>query len=248
MVLKIKSKQTKKTVWIIGGSSTIGRALCKSLHEKGVRYIGTSRKKSSGMFFLDLAKKIPDLPLKSVDQVVLLAGLTDMRFCEKNKKLAKRINYTSVIKIAEQCAASGCHFVFLSSSRVFSGHRKKPWQENSLPKAFNFYGHLKLKCEKYLKTNVKSFAILRLSKIITKESETEKNKHWAKKIKMAPVSIQEVINSILQILIKRAKGTFHLSSKNACSYYEFYKRVTGQAFIKDKKNLKNYWKENPIII
>ena len=64
---------------------------------------------------------------------------------------------------------------------------------------------------------------------------------------MAPVSIQEVINSILQILIKSAKGTFHLSSKNACSYYEFYKKVTGQAFIKDKKNLKNYWKENPIL-
>lgn len=199
------------------------------------------------MFYLDLAKKIPDLHLQSADQVVMLAGLTDMNLCERNKKTAERINYTSVIKIAEQCAASGCHFVFLSSSRVFSGDRKKPWQENSLPKPFNFYGTLKSKCEKYLLNRVKTAAILRLSKIILKKPDGGKNKYWAQKIKMAPVPLKEAINSIQKILSKRATGIFHLSSRNKCSYYNFYKKVTGQAFKRDNKGLKRYWKENPIL-
>lgn len=248
--MKYPKKRTK--IWIVGGDSKIGCSLSRELKRKNLPFEKTSRKKKKGFFYLDLAKKIPIIPLHPQDSLILLAGVTNMAECEKNKKLCRKVNLESQKKLIDQARKKNCFLVYLSSSRVFSGKDKNP-SESTVPKPFNLYGKLKYKTELYIKQNHPNSAILRITKAFDTQTLKQKKHilnnpiYKSTKILIAPISIKKVIQILVKIIKTKKAGVFHLSPKNAVSSYKFYRYFNKKTKIKNNPQTKRFWGDNPLL-
>lgn len=248
----MKYQKNRGKIWIVGGDSKIGSSLSKELRRQGLPFVSTSRKKKKRFFYLDLSKKIPKIPIIQQDKIIILAGITNMAECEKNKNLCKKVNYKSQKNLIDQARKKKCFLVYLSSSRVFSGKRKTP-SENTIPKPLNFYGKLKYKTELYIKKKHPNSAILRLSKVIDTNDLKKKNLlpinqiFKSDKIFIAPIPLNRVVPILIKILIKEKTGVFHLSSKNKVSNFKFYQYFNKKILIKNDPETKNLWEKNPVL-
>lgn len=79
--------------------------------------------------------------------IIHLAAMTDMLECEKQPKLATRINVQGTKNIAKACKKHGIKLVYLSTCAVFDGKKKTPYLETDKPNPINVYGKTKLQGE-----------------------------------------------------------------------------------------------------
>ena len=237
---------------IIGGDSTIGKALSKYWTAKNINYISTTRNKKkikSNKIYFDLNNSNwSELNKYKFDVVIFCAGCTNLEYCENNPLESSKINVKATIDGAKYFSKNNSHLIFLSSTQVFDGSQpKRKITDENCP--INEYGRQKVKVENYFRTYSKS-TILRLSKIIHKNMPLIKK--WEKELKLgntidafinvriAPVSLEEVVLKINKIINNKKYGLFHLSSQKDITYYEF--ALEYFKLIKNKKKLikKNY--------
>lgn len=224
----------KKKILIIGIDSLIGSKFKKKFFKQFDIY-GTSYKKNKinkKTFFLNL--KNPNLKVlekKKFDIVLLCAGKNNLEFCQKKFKEAYNINYLGIKKIFNKSFKEGIFIIFISSNLVFSGNKKfNKITDKASPKSN--YGKFKLKIENYLKKhNKKSFCILRLTKIYSKDKGLIYN--WKKKIKLkqkiylntsfkiSPLPVEYILKYIFKIISKKISGIYHLSNKKEFTLKEF---------------------------
>jgi dTDP-4-dehydrorhamnose reductase len=77
------------------------------------------------------------------DVVFHTASLTDVDLCERDPKLAMKVNGEATGFIAEACQESGSYLVYVSTDYVFDGMRGQ-YSEEDEPAPINAYGRSKL--------------------------------------------------------------------------------------------------------
>jgi len=91
--------------------------------------IGTySKNKKEGLYYLDATEKnsVKDFFTKFKPDIVIdTVALTSSVACEKDPKLCEELNYVTAKNIAEACKETNAKMVFISSSYLFDGEKRK---------------------------------------------------------------------------------------------------------------------------
>lgn len=240
---------------IVGGDSTIGRALSAYWQSRGIPHFATTRNPETVTEkrpYLDLASKNwPELEKKSYEAVVFCAAATKLADCENHPKETHKINVGATIELANFFAHRGGYLLLLSSSQVFDGSRpNRKVTEQVCP--VNEYGRQKAEAEG-LVLKMQPSAVLRLTKVV--HPDLPLIKEWQSALEagqpiqafvdmyVAPVFLEDVVMRIDNLIRNQEIGIFHLSGENDISYFEFameyFKSIPNVDLLVQKSYMKN---------
>lgn len=222
-------------MFLIGCDGLIGKALQTQWFHGNL--IFTSRRvetQASSKMIWDLTTPIPPFSLHSEDVVVLAAAMTSVEACEKNPKLAHRVNVEAAVEVADLCAQRGARLVFLSSSAVFDGTKINANEsDETCPQ--NEYGRTKAEAERLIHASGARYLILRLTKVLNPAggylASLLQSLAQGQRVKaspdlpVAPLSLSWVVGAITKCLDFKEGGIFHLSPKNETNYFDLAEKA-----------------------
>lgn len=249
-------------ILIIGENSEIGSHFFSYLKKKSIKFLATSRrlgKLNKGTIFFDLENpKLDKKILDKINSVFFFTGISNIKYCEENKKLCKFINYTQTKKIIRILLSKKVRVFFMSTSKIYCNHQKLP---NELSKKClnNYYSEQKYKIENSFLNN-KYFTSLRIGKVLS--VNYKKNKIFKKLLNnkkidafedyyISPIYIDYLCNLLIRLeKNKSISGAFNVCSIDSISYYKFYCLIA-KKFKMNKSNIikssiskeKNVYKE-----
>jgi len=202
-------------------------------------------------YFIDLASpSIRPLKLKEkgYEDALILAGITKVALCEKEKERTRQINVYGTTRLIEELIEEGIKPIFFSSDYVFDGE-KGGYRDYDPVSPINEYGRQKAEIERTMgEIGTGNYLIIRLSKVFSLQKgdnslfdEMARVIYNGGKIKAAtdqifsPVLINDVIKAVLELQSKRATGIFNVCSKKAYSRYELALMLTRKMKKKEKQ-------------
>ena len=222
----------EKPVLIVGGDGLIGSRLGASLLESGRSVFITTRKVdplASNQVFLDL-EDISELErFPECGTVVLCAAVTSNERCRQEPKLSRFVNVTAAANIAYFFSKRGCHVVFMSTSMVFDGTVPCAGAANqTCPRTE--YGRQKADAEAMLNEMVGSLTIVRLSKVVSRETLLFWNwmtdLHFGRRIfpfsnyRFSPIPISLVTSLLHRVIELQLTGVVQASATSDFTYAE----------------------------
>jgi len=121
--------------------------------------------------FYDLGS--PDISSLNLDKsgykaALILAGITNIAECEKNKEKSRKVNVDGTLELIKQLVSIGIKPMFFSSDAVFDGEEGL-YKDDSTPNPINEYGRQKYAIEKEMKNICKDeeYLIVRLPKVFS---------------------------------------------------------------------------------
>ncbi len=224
---------------IVGGDSLIGGALSAYWQKQGILHCSSTRKQDAVTEerpYIDLASKgWQGLEGNCYDAVVFCAAATKLADCERHPDQTRKINVDATIALASFFGLRGSHLLLLSTNQVFDGSRpKRKVSEPVCP--INEYGRQKAEAERLMLQMPRS-AVLRLTKVVHPELPLLKQWQFCLEsgqtieafadMYLSPVSLEEVVLRIDNLIRSRETGIFHLSGEYDVSYYCFAKEHFG---------------------
>jgi dTDP-4-dehydrorhamnose reductase len=223
---------------IVGIDSQIGKALKNKTQDKNYAVYGTTRRKCNidiKTFYLDLENpdfKIFDLKFGIV---VLCSATTNFDQCDSNFSKYHKINVENTISLIKFFSRQKSFVIYLSSNAVFDG-TKQFYKSTDQTCPTTSYGKYKSEVEKYL-TNHESqnSCVLRLTKVISEA--TPFLERWSlealqgqkikanKKRYLAPISMELVTSTIIDLADKKQPGLFQLGGREEISYYDYARYI-----------------------
>lgn len=217
---------------IIGGDGFIGSRLAQKLKMAGYSICATTRRKNKKNKYFDLIKKKPIPDLSNYKAVFICAGMTSYDKCEAQKTLSRKINIFGVKKIISRLKETKAFLVYFSSSCVYSG-RKKYHHESDKVSPKSEYSRQKVIIEKYIKRNIKDYAIIRIGKVVNEalpilskwhEQLYEKRPITAySDFTLSPVLLDDLVHISHTIVRNKLIGTFNVSASSEISYHRLAK-------------------------
>jgi dTDP-4-dehydrorhamnose reductase len=246
---------------LIIGDGQIGSALAKRLSADGIPHLATTRRPervSAGKFYLDLA--LPDSaqwePPETVDAVFLGAAETRQSVCAADPLGSRALNVDATCRLAGRLNRAGAHIVFPSTNLVFDG--RQPYRkEEDPPSPVNEYGRQKAAAEARLLADAPGAAIIRLTKVISRDTPLIAN--WARALRsgerisaftdmvLAPIDQATVVTAIMRLLKRRAGGIFNLSGRADLSYFDFARKMAATIGISADAVEPTSWRSNPAL-
>ena len=168
------------------------------------------------------------------DVVYHTASLTDVDLCEREPKLAMKVNGEATGFIAKICQETGSYLVYVSTDYVFDGMRGQ-YSEEDGPAPINAYGRSKLFGEEEMarhsprgciaRTSVvygwgrsyrPNFATWVHSKLAANEQVRVVSDQFA-----SPTLNTHLAMMLLEIAERQLKGTLHVAGSTRISRFEF---------------------------
>tara|TARA_B100000989_G_scaffold299033_1_gene292261 strand:+ start:3710 stop:4564 length:855 start_codon:yes stop_codon:yes gene_type:complete len=219
-----------KKILIIGSSGLFGSYLKKNFKYKNHQIIYFKRNLRSNLNNRTFCTKY--LLKNNFDVIINLAAITNIDYCEKNKKIAYQTNFELVKNLCNIIDKNSLStYLIQFSTDQFYNNYKKNFENHHV--CVNYYAQTKLLAEKsclkinsiILRTNFsgKSNAINRVSfsDWIFKSIKKNKKIYLADDILFNPLSFQTLKKVILKVLKKRVNGIFNVGSKKGFSKYKF---------------------------
>jgi dTDP-4-dehydrorhamnose reductase len=216
---------------VVGGDSLVGSAIQALCRKSGSPVEISSRRPGAEGIFLDL--RDPDFtPLTRTryEFAFVCAAVTDMRACQDEPALTRRINVANTIDLMRRLADRGTHLLFLSSSQVFDGETAAPLEDAATcPK--NEYGAQKLAVEQAIAHHDLPAAILRPTKILASHPvgvfkawfealRSDKPVQAATNMALSPVMVDDVARAAGLLAAGRHRGIWHLGASDEMTYFE----------------------------
>jgi dTDP-4-dehydrorhamnose reductase len=225
-------KDTK--VLIIGNNGQLGHD-CSLVLSNSFQVIPIG---SNEVDITDL-RSIIDHVLNIKPQFILnCAAYTKVDECENNKNRAWNVNALGPLNLALCAKNFGAKLIHISTDYVFDGFKKLPekYSENDQTNPLSYYGKSKLEGEKMLRGITQNHIILRTSWLYginggnflkTIMSLAISNPDNQLKIVNdqfgSPTSSKNLALQIKALIDTNSCGTYHASSENYCSWYDFAK-------------------------
>ena len=231
--------ESQRRILVLGASGFIGQHLLAYIGPD--RALGTYFKNpvDNAVYFdvlsMDLLEVVDDPSIFS--SAVVLLGATKPDYCVLNPTNSQALNVdalkTSLIRLHEWNIKP----IFTSSEMVFDGE-KGNYIETDVARSVLKYGQQKLEVEQYIRDNFDKYVILRLATVLghTKGDGTLLS-NWMESIKHGeislcatdfintPVSINDVVKSVVGLIDKGSTGTFHVASTTPISRLGLYQTL-----------------------
>jgi dTDP-4-dehydrorhamnose reductase len=201
-------------------------------------------------------KDIEDLDIASADAceglisetkpdiVINAAAYTDVDGCETNREKCFSVNAEGVKNIALACGDRGIKVVHFSTDYVFDGKKGTPYVEDDTCNPINVYGQSKLAGEQYLQQFSKDFLLIRSAwlygkngknfvKTIVDKARINKQLEVVDDQVGSPTFTWDLAGAVQLLIEGKYSGTFHVTNRGKCSWYEFAKRILKSACIDD---------------
>jgi dTDP-4-dehydrorhamnose reductase len=240
----------KKTILIIGVSSFVGGHLAKLLKDS-FKVIGTYYNNytflegvtSIRCNILDKGQIQTVLYLFKPDITIYCAGLTSLKDCQENPRLADALNTSGVYNIALFTERFGCKFVYISSSFIFPGG-PQGYMENDGPMPICVYGNTVASSEFFIQKSCSNYLILRTCQLYGR-SYLPNPRNWfeyleSSLLKGKKISVDdsikigfldiELFSIILKALIMKnyTNRLFQVCSADTVTYYQFAKTMASK--------------------
>jgi dTDP-4-dehydrorhamnose reductase len=172
--------------------------------------------------------------------VILLAALSDIDRCERERDLAERINFYGAQNVARECGERGLRLLYTSTDAVFDGS-KHIYYEHDEPTPLNWYGQTKVRAERVVRELAPSAAIVRLSLVLGRGAESPGNSYLEKVIGNLragnpivtptfefrnPIDVGTLCEFLLELAPRRdATGIFHIGASDKMSRYDLARAI-----------------------
>lgn len=241
--------ENEQMIIVFGGSSYIGKHICKRFSEQGQLLAGTyCNNNQENMLYFDIKNpNLNTLPinLNLASHAVICSSITKPDDCKKDENNSYMVNVIGTRKLIEQLFQLNIVPVFFSSEYVFNGE-KGDYTELDEKHPCTVYGAQKKEIEDFLLQTKKEYLILRLGKVFGLE-ENDKTILTSticqlkrnKKIKCAtdqlfsPIYIDDLVNSLELALRERLNGLYNLASP------EYFSRYRLSLLLKSELNIKS---------
>jgi dTDP-4-dehydrorhamnose reductase len=153
--------------------------------------------------------------------------------CELNKLLADKINIEGTKNLLDAAKIIQAYFLLISTDFVFEGTNSF-YTELDKTTAVNYYGHTKIEAEKLVQQYVHHWGIIRIALVYGKPFTGRNNMVTLVKEKLekgeeykvfsdqmrTPTYVQDVVQGILLMIQKNAKGIYHIAGQDVLSPYD----------------------------
>lgn len=157
---------------VIGASGLVGYEFYRQMGEtEGWSFTYRSKKLHD---FIQLDATNADAVSEIVGElepslIILPAAYANVNGCETEKELASK-NNVGIVENVLGAAGKNCKLVFFSTDYLFDG-KNGPYDEDASPHPLNYYGKLKLECEKLIASSGNPHLIIRTTGIFGWEAQ-----------------------------------------------------------------------------
>lgn len=226
----MKMKKTK--LLIIGGSGQLGYDCIGLMSNKYEVF-------SFGSDELDitiLESVVDKVKLIKPDYMLNCAAYTEVDNCEEHKNWSFLANTLGPMNLAFCAKNFGSKLIHISTDYVFDGHKQIPnkYDEGDRTNPLSYYGKCKLEAEKLIRSICKNHIIIRTSwlygingnnfpKTILKNAILNPSRELQVVNDQfgSPTSASRLATQIHDLIEMDCCGTFHASSENYCTWYDF---------------------------
>lgn len=176
--------------------------------------------------------------------VINTSGFLRVDDCESRPLAALEVNTLGVKFLAETSRDLGATLVHFSTDYVFDGASKTPYREESPTNPVNAYGISKVAGESFLRYLLPdSHILVRSSGLYGVAGASGKGGNFIETILRlardgqplrivddqvsAPTYTTDLAQTLLQVIDKGGRGTFHITNAGQCSWYDFARTVFG---------------------
>ena len=249
-------------VIITGSNGLLGQSLLSLLlKEKETYYVyGFSRGKNrSGRedfnyISIDLTEENSlkqEIEKINPDFIINTAAMTHVDECEDHKEACDTLNIDVVKYLVAVSEKLNIHIIHLSTDFIFDG-TKGNYKETDKANPISYYGLSKLKAEEVLLDSEIDFTILRTILVFGKVYDMSRSNIvlWVKSMLeqgkeitivndqfRMPTYVNDLALACKIAIDKRAKGVYHISSKQLLSIYEIAQQIA-EVFNLDKNLIK----------
>lgn len=183
----------------------------------------------------------------SPDIILNCAAFTKVDECEKQRKLAERINVEGPRNLAQGAARYDKMIVQISSDFVFNGRKRlpQPYFEDDPMLPISHYGHTKMESEMAVKQNASNYIILRSGWLYGVTGDSSIKRILRSALRRGQEGIRVVDDQFgsptwsfrlaqqIKVLIDKGKeGVYHATAEGFCSRYEWAKYLLQKMEIK----------------
>ena len=222
---------------LIGADGQLGSDIGKFIEKKNV--VGLT---ISDIDITDEVKLNKVLSSHSPEVVINTAAFHRVDDCEKENLKAFSVNSVAVRYLAVACKKLGAKLVHISTDYVFDGEKGSPYIEDDMPNPKSAYGISKLAGELYIKYLLPEHFIIRTSSLfgiagclgkgggnfIETMMKAGREKGEAKVVAdqvVSPTYTYDLARKISELIKTTHYGTYHITNRGECSWYEFAKKI-----------------------
>ena len=166
--------------------------------------------------------------------VINCAAITNLNYCEKNKKIAWKTNTLLPEKLSNLSKKNNFKYIHISTDHLFSSQKIKFYNENSTLKSINYYSKTKLIAEKKIINN-KNNLIIRTNFTGFKKNNIKTtfigwilySIQHKKKIQLfndmftSTIDVSFLSKTIFKLVKFNAKGILNIAAKDCISKKDF---------------------------
>ncbi|MSR22638.1 MAG: dTDP-4-dehydrorhamnose reductase [Gemmatimonadetes bacterium] len=216
-------------VLVTGGDGLVGSALVPELRSRGHEVIAPSRRQ------MDLTgdpTRVHDAVREaSPHAVVNLAGYTDVDGAERDTEAAMRVNRDGAGVVAAAAAASGAHFLQLSTDYVFDGRADRPYPPEAALRPLGVYGRSKAEGEERVRGAGGSHLIVRTSWLygaggrsfvdaVLRRARRGETLRVVSDQRGAPTWTRSLALGLAELMEEEERGTLHLTDEGEATWHD----------------------------
>lgn len=226
---------------IVGGDGFLGSGISAALGARDWQIVTTSRRDDApASRRLDLAALDLSAPALQVPTrwIIVVAALTNMKACDADPELARRVNLEAPLALAEHCASRGRNVLLFSTDMVV-GQNAGNVPADAPRQPVGIYGAHKAELEERFLAAGYPGAVCRFAKVL--DNCTPLVAGWQRDLAagrriepfsdyhMSPISLDLACETVAGILEQDGRGLYQASSPDAISYADFAKAFAAAA-------------------
>ncbi|MCX5711781.1 MAG: NAD-dependent epimerase/dehydratase family protein [Candidatus Omnitrophica bacterium] len=224
---------------VIGATGFLGKAFLSAYRNIYSDCLGTARSavdENRNILFFDLLEpdlKSLHLSSSGYKEALVLAGVTKIDTCEREKERTRKVNVDGTLELIRQLAEEGIKPIFFSSDYVFDG-KDGYYTDGSVTNPITEYGKQKAEIESQIASITKgNFLVVRLGKIFSLNKEDNSLLDEMAHILSSggtinaafdqifcPTLITDVIEAVKWLQVKSTTGIVNVCSPEIWSRYD----------------------------
>jgi dTDP-4-dehydrorhamnose reductase len=235
----LRNQEGEMKVVVIGANGQLGSDLCKELSSVELMPLNHSDIEITN---INSVKQAFERYQPNV--VINTAAFHRVDDCEDNPDKAFQVNALGARNVAVACHELEAKLVHVSTDHVFggnAGHRTTPYTEFDTPVPANLYGKSKLWGESLVRDLCWRHFIVRTSGLFGVAGSSGKGGNFVETILrlakeknelrvvndqvFSPTYAKHLARKIAQLIGTEYYGTYHITNRGSCSWYEFAKEI-----------------------
>jgi dTDP-4-dehydrorhamnose reductase len=229
---------SSRKLLITGASGTLGRAISRICHHRGLAHALLSR---ADMDIADQASVEAALSRHRPWAVINAAGYVRVADAPREAERCYRENAHGAEVLATACAKLGIPYVTFSSDLVFDGRLGRAYVESDNPSPVCVYGTSKADAEKRVMQVFPEALVVRTSAFfgpwdrynfvhaVLRDLAAGRPVTASDEELVSPTYVPDLAHTTLDLLMDGAHGIWHLANQGTLSWYELAERAAQQA-------------------